>query len=67
MQPLGLSTVEVKRKIAVLQRGVGGIRKLGETPSSVLPAPSSDSHASIFVSTFHPYFWAPFILVGDGK
>ena len=42
------------------RRGVGGIGKLGETPSVRLPAPSS-------ISTSHPYFWAPFILVGDGK
>jgi len=44
------------------QRGVGGIGKLGQTGSSALPAPSSLS-----ISTSHPYFWAPFILVGDGK
>jgi CHAT domain-containing protein len=44
------------------RRGVGGIGKLGETLSTQLPAPSSNS-----VSTSHPYFWAPFILVGDGK
>lgn len=44
------------------RRGVGGIGKLGEVPESkpVSPAPLS-------VSTSHPYFWAPFILVGDGK
>jgi len=42
------------------RRGVGGIGKLGETASAKLPAPIS-------VSTSHPYFWAPFILVGDGK
>jgi CHAT domain-containing protein len=44
------------------RRGVGGIGKLGEAASSALPAPSSLS-----ISTSHPYFWAPFILVGDGK
>ena len=44
------------------RRGVGGVGKLGETPSAPLSAPSSNS-----VSTSHPYFWAPFILVGDGK
>ena len=48
------------RSDLLARRGVGGIGKLGETPSSVLPAPSS-------ASTSHPYFWAPFILVGDGK
>ena len=44
------------------RRGVGGIGKLGETASSALPVPSSLS-----ISTSHPYFWAPFVLVGDGK
>ncbi|MBI2175012.1 MAG: CHAT domain-containing protein, partial [Candidatus Omnitrophica bacterium] len=42
------------------QRGVGGIGKLGEVPQTKPASPSS-------VSTSHPYFWAPFILVGDGK
>jgi CHAT domain-containing protein len=42
------------------QRGVGGIGKLGETPGSMLAAPGS-------VPASHPYFWAPFILVGDGR
>jgi CHAT domain-containing protein/Flp pilus assembly protein TadD len=42
------------------QRGVGGIGKLGQTGAA-----RSSSRASI--STSHPYFWAPFILVGDGK
>jgi len=49
------------------RRGIGGVGKLGETPSVQLPAPSSDPHAPSSVSTSHPYFWAPFILVGDGK
>jgi CHAT domain-containing protein len=44
------------------RRGIGGIGKLGETPNAALPAPSSLS-----ISTSHPYFWAPFVLVGDGK
>jgi len=42
------------------RRGIGGVGKLGETPSSVLPASRS-------IPLSHPYFWAPFILVGDGK
>jgi CHAT domain-containing protein len=42
------------------RRGVGGIAKLGDTP----PAASPPQDA---ISTSHPYFWAPFILVGDGK
>jgi CHAT domain-containing protein len=56
------------------RRGIGGVGKLGEnpssmlqTPSSMLPAPSSELPASVAVSTSHPYFWAPFILVGEGK
>ncbi len=48
------------RSDLLARRGVGGIGKLGETPSSELPAPST-------ISTSHPYFWAPFILVGDGN
>jgi CHAT domain-containing protein len=55
----------IKGKVSrdlLAQRGVGGIGKLGQTGSSALPAPSSLS-----ISTSHPYFWAPFILVGDGK
>jgi CHAT domain-containing protein len=48
------------------RRGVGGIGKLGETPVLPLDAFSSGPDVSTFVSTSHPYFWAPFILVGDG-
>ena len=48
------------RSDLLARRGVGGIGKLGANPSSVLPAPST-------VTTSHPYFWAPFILVGEGK
>jgi CHAT domain-containing protein len=44
------------------KRGVGGIGKLGETPE-----PQSASRDPSSISTSHPYFWAPFILVGDGK
>jgi CHAT domain-containing protein len=44
------------------RRGVGGIGKLGETPSAMRSAPNPVS-----VPTSHPYFWAPFILVGDGN
>ena len=42
------------------RRGVGGIAKLGDSP--VVASPSQHS-----ISTSHPYFWAPFVLVGDGK
>jgi len=44
------------------RRGIGGIGKLGE-----VPAGRSLSPDSISVSTSHPFFWAPFILVGEGK
>jgi len=50
---------EVKSDL-LARRGVGGIGKLGE-----VPRPETSSLGS--VSTAHPYFWAPFILVGDGK
>lgn len=46
------------------RRGVGGIGKLGEVPRA--KAQPQDS-ISLSVSTSHPFFWAPFILVGDGK
>jgi CHAT domain-containing protein len=44
------------------RRGVGGIGKLGETPEAQSPSANP-----ISISTSHPYFWAPFILVGDGN
>jgi CHAT domain-containing protein/predicted negative regulator of RcsB-dependent stress response len=50
------------RSDLLARRGVGGIGKLGETVKS-----ESLSQNPISVSTSHPYFWAPFILVGDGK
>jgi len=49
------------RSDLIAKRGVGGIGKLGETPEPQTTAQGSS------VSTSHPYFWAPFILVGDGK
>jgi len=50
------------RSDMLARRGVGGIGKLGETVKSEFP-----SQNPISISTSHPYFWAPFILVGDGK
>jgi CHAT domain-containing protein len=48
------------------RRGIGGVGKLGEVPAA--KAPSQDSVSNqISVSTSHPFFWAPFILVGEGK
>jgi CHAT domain-containing protein len=46
------------------RRGIGGIGKLGEVPTS--KSQSQDSNP-IAISTSHPFFWAPFILVGEGK
>ena len=46
------------------RRGIGGVGKLGEVPA---PNSQSPTPNPISVSTSHPYFWAPFILVGDGK
>jgi CHAT domain-containing protein len=46
------------------RRGIGGIGKLGEVTTS--KTPSQDSNP-IAISTSHPFFWAPFILVGEGK
>jgi CHAT domain-containing protein len=43
-------------------RGIGGVGRLDEAPPPKTSAPEFGS-----VSTSHPYFWAPFILVGDGK
>jgi len=53
------------------RRGIGGIGKLGEA-AKAQPSPDTASSArsvpeTISVSTSHPYFWAPFILVGEGK
>jgi CHAT domain-containing protein len=52
------------------QRGVGGIGKLGEVPAGKpdgsVPVSTSPS-GRVSTSTSHPYFWAPFVLVGDGK
>jgi CHAT domain-containing protein len=49
------------------RRGIGGVGKLGEVPAA---KPASDAHSNsplVSVSTSHPFFWAPFILVGEGK
>ncbi|MGZ8434772.1 MAG: CHAT domain-containing protein [Candidatus Binatia bacterium] len=50
----------------LLRRGIGGVGKLGETSRAKPPAKSL-SQDSASLSTSHPYFWAPFILVGEGK
>ena len=48
----------------LVRRGIGGIGKLGEVPAP--KSPSQDS-TPIAISTSHPFFWAQFILVGEGK
>jgi len=50
------------RSDLLARRGVGGIGKLGDVPASKYLSQDSNH-----ISTSHPYFWAPFILVGDGK
>jgi CHAT domain-containing protein len=52
------------RSDLLTRRGIGGVGKLGETPAA--KAPAQESGATL-ISTSHPYFWAPFILVGEGK
>ncbi len=48
------------------RRGIGGVGKLGETPAVNAPATEPATTPGV-ISTSHPYFWAPFILVGEGK
>jgi len=49
-------------ELLAMIRGVGGITNLGEVPGGKPSSPGS-----VPVSSAHPYFWAPFVLVGDGK
>jgi CHAT domain-containing protein len=56
---LSLIHNEVKGEL-LTQRGVGGIGKLDE-------ASRAKSLSQNAVSISHPYFWAPFILVGNGN
>jgi CHAT domain-containing protein len=54
------------------RRGIGGVGKLGEAAKDQAMAsnttpPATTTPESISVCTSHPYFWAPFILVGEGK
>jgi CHAT domain-containing protein len=48
------------------RRGIGGVGKLGEVPAAK-PSDQSLSQDPVSISTSHPFFWAPFILVGEGK
>jgi len=54
------------RSDLLARRGIGGVGKLGDAPPTKSDS-SSPVPVSITVSTSHPYFWAPFILVGEGK
>ena len=49
------------------RRGIGGVGKLGEVPAAKSASDSNPNSPIASVSTSHPYFWAPFILVGEGK
>ena len=51
-----------KRSDLLARRGVGGVGKLGQAPGSRSPI-----SVPVSISVSHPYFWAPFILVGDGR
>jgi len=57
--------IKWKREESQSQRH-GGLGKHGGVPEGRALAPNSVS-SPVFVSLSHPYFWAPFILVGDGK
>lgn len=49
------------------RRGIGGVGRLGEVPTAK-PASDFNSNSPLAsVSTSHSNFWAPFILVGEGK
>jgi CHAT domain-containing protein len=52
------------RSDLLARRGIGGVGKLGEVSDTKSQSPTPDP---ISISISHPYFWAPFILVGDGK
>jgi len=49
------------------RRGIGGVGKLGEMPAAKPESESIPTSPLASVSTSHPYFWAPFILVGEGS
>ena len=49
------------------RRGIGGVGKLGEVPAPKTSPDSISNSPLESISTSHPYFWAPFILVGEGK
>jgi len=60
------------RSELLAKRGVGGVGRLGEVPqtksdTATLTSTTVASSSPASISTSHPYFWAPFILVGDGK
>ena len=52
------------RSDLLARRGIGGVGKLGEVPAA---KSSLQDSVAMQISTSHPYFWAPFILVGEGK
>ena len=50
------------RSDLLARRGIKSVMEVGEVSSGKLLSLDSAS-----ISTAHPYFWAPFILVGEGK
>jgi CHAT domain-containing protein len=65
---LQLITGKVNSEL-LARRGIGGVGKLGEAAKAKPSAEAVSSATSVSnsISTSHPYFWAPFILVGEGK
>ena len=50
---------------ALAERGIGGIAQQGKVAEAKPSAGAISGSASLSIA--HPYFWAPFILVGEGK
>jgi len=49
---------------SLARRGISGVGKLGEVPAA--KSPSQDANP-IAISTSHPFFWTPLILVSEEK
>ena len=50
--------------------GLGAKAILPAPPQGLVPTTRSEAEAkapALSLSTAHPYFWAPFILVGEGR
>jgi len=49
------------------RRGIGAVEKWGEVPATKAYPDAISNSPLASVWTSHPYLWAPFILVGEGK